>query len=790
MLFDWKYIYFKSFLLWGQARFPFIVILYQLCFCKLCVGSVPTPPPTNKKQQWYRNNLSLQSLPQTPHNKSQLKRKTYYALINSSKQLIFKTIIWMLLPSIQLMAQHNDTIQNVNIEFITNQLENLAQSTDLNLDYSDLIDDYIYYYKNPININGSNAYILRNLYMINDIQLNNLKLYISQFGQIYSIYELTSINGFDEETVKRIQPFIVTQPSNGNNIFTPKQILKYGRHQLLFRADQILESRKGFTFAPDSAINHPGSVYLGNPQHYYLRYSFNYQNKIRFGITMDKDAGEVMFKGQLNDSLKQLIGNKVSNGYDFLSIFAYAEDIGIIKKIVIGDFHLEFGQGLTLWTGLAFGKSSEAVQIKRFGRGIRPNTSANENRFFRGAAATIKLKNIEVTPFYSSNNIDGNIIPQLYNEQEGVSSIIETGMHRTVNELFDKNTINITTYGGRIAFQQNSYNVGVTIYQTLLNKPLELSDEIYKQFNFQGTEVTNFGTDAAYNLQNINFFGEFSGSSAGGYAGIVGINTFLDERFFLTILYHNYDKNYQNFYSNPFAESSAIANETGIYIGFKALLHSYISVSGYIDYFKYPWLKYRVTSPSVGRDYLVQVNFNSTLNFNAYIRYRYKNKQENYREDYNYLPQIGDIERHELRFFISYNVAPTVIFKNRLDMVIFKDNFSPSENGYLIYQDVMFRPHFLPLEATFRYSLFATDGYNSRIYTYENDVLYAFSVPSYFYNGQRWYLMLKWKIIPKITMWLRYARTTYFNKNTIGSGNDLILGNHKSEVKVEVKIKL
>ncbi|MAE08040.1 MAG: hypothetical protein CL661_04695 [Bacteroidetes bacterium] len=689
-----------------------------------------------------------------------------------------------------ISAQENDSLQSVNIEFITDQLENIAQASNINLDYSDLIDDYLYYAKHPININGSNVYVLRDIYLINDIQLNNLRLYIQQFGQLYSIYELTAISGFDEETVKKLQPFIVIESVSDTKKYKAKQLFKYGRHQLLLRADQILETRKGFSLPSDSASAHPGSVYLGNPQHYYLRYSFSYRNKIRFGITMDKDAGEVMFKGQLNDSVKELISNKLGNGYDFLSAFAYAEDLSVIKKVVVGDYHLEFGQGLTLWSGLSFGKSADGVLMKKFGRGIRPNTSANENRFFRGVATTINWNGFSITPFYSSNNVDGNIIPLIYNEQEGVSSIIETGMHRTINELLDKNTINITAFGGHIGYQHKMFATGITIYNTELNKPLVLSDEIYKQFNFQGNEVANFGVDMALNIKNINFFGEFSGSSNGGLAGITGINTFLDERFFLTIVYHNYGKNYQNIYSNPFAESSAIANETGVYFGFKALVHKFFSISGYIDHYQFPWLKYQVSSPSTGRDYLAQINFSPQKDINAYLRYRTKSKQENYKKDYQYIPLISDIKRHELRFFISYNAYKNIILKNRIDMVVYKNSFNAPEKGWLIYQDVLYRSVNFPLEATFRYALFATDSYNSRIYTYENDVLYAFSVPSYFGNGQRWYLMLKWKIIPQLSMWLRFARTTYFNKNTVGTGNDLIDGNSKSEVKIELKITL
>ncbi len=691
---------------------------------------------------------------------------------------------------LETVAQTPDSIRTTNVEFITDQLENLAQSTDLNLDYSDLIDDYLYYSKNPININGSNVYILRDIYLLNDIQFNNLNLYKQQFGQLFTIYELTAINGFDEETAIKIAPFVAFGPVDESKKLNFKKAFKYGKNELLLRYDQILETKKGFTLPRDSAINNPGSVYLGNPQHYYLRYSFNYRNKIRFGVTMDKDAGEVMFKGQLSDSLKTLIGDKVGAGYDFLSAFGYTEDLSIFDKIVIGDYHLEFGQGLTLWSGLAFGKSAEAVQVKKYGRGIRPNTSANENRFFRGAATTIRWKKITLTPFYSSNKIDGNIIPVIYNDQNGVSSIIETGMHRTINELLDKNTIVVSVVGGNASYQHSYFSGGLTVYNTTLNKPLVISNEAYKFFNFRGTDVTNFGADIAANLMNVNFFGEISGSSNGGLAGIAGVNTFLDERFFLTILYHNYGRNYQNLYNNPFAESSAMANETGIYFGFKALVNSFVSLTGYIDHFSFPWLKYRTSSPSIGKDYLLQVNITPKNEVISYIRYRYRNKQEDYRLDYNYMPILGNVVRHEGRFFISYNVSNEIILKNRLDLVVYQNQFDKDEFGYLLYQDILYRPNKFPLEATFRYSLFSTDGYNSRIYTYENDVLYAFSVPSYFNNGMRYYLMLKCKILPKLSLWLRFARTTYFNQNTIGTGNELIVGNSKSEIKIEVKFRL
>jgi len=689
----------------------------------------------------------------------------------------------------QTFSQEVDTVKNINIEFITDQLENIAQSTDMKLDYTDLIDNYRYYSKNPVNINGYDVKILRDLYLITDIQLNNLVLYRNQFGLIYSIYELKLITGFDEETIKRLRLFIEFGTKDTRKSYGFKDIFKYGKHSIIARADRIIEKKNGFLMHSDSALKYPGSIYIGDPQHLYLRYSYNFKNKVRFGLTLDKDAGEILIKNRLSDTLQKIIGSNTGYGYDFLSVFAYAESKGILKKIIIGDYHLEFGQGLTLWSGLSFGKSAEAITIRKFGRGISPNTSANENRYFRGSAATLGIKNFTLTTFFSKNKVDGNLVISNDTLQQHISSIIETGMHRTINELMDKNTFEIQILGGNLTFTNKRTKIGLTAVNTKFSKPISQSDELYKLYNFSGNTLNNYGFDYAINLNKINLFGEIATASTGGIAFVSGINTLLSERFYLTLLYHNYNRKYRNFYNNPFAESGSISNEAGIYIGFKALLNNNIHITGYIDQYSFPWLKYRVSSTSIGSDYLIQLNYNPKNDIVMYLRFRHKNKQEDIAIARNYLRTVEDITRNELRFFISYSTPYNITLKNRMDFVSCNKPGAPVDFGYLLYQDILYRPPSFPIDATFRYALFSTDSYDSRIYTYENDVLYAFSVPSYFYTGQRWYLMLKLRIGNRVAIWLRYARTTYFNKRSIGSGNDLINKNHKSEVKVELKIK-
>jgi len=94
-----------------------------------------------------------------------------------------------------------------------------------------------------------------------------------------------------------------------------------------------------------------------------------------------------------------------------------------------------------------------------------------------------------------------------------------------------------------------------------------------------------------------------------------------------------------------------------------------------------------------------------------------------------------------------------------------------------------------PLSFSFRYGIFDTDSYNSRIYAYENDVLYTFTIPAYYNRGTRTYLTLRYKIKKGIDIWLRYGLTYYDNLNVISSGLEEIQGNHKSEIKAQIRFK-
>ena len=94
----------------------------------------------------------------------------------------------------------------------------------------------------------------------------------------------------------------------------------------------------------------------------------------------------------------------------------------------------------------------------------------------------------------------------------------------------------------------------------------------------------------------------------------------------------------------------------------------------------------------------------------------------------------------------------------------------------------------LPLKIDFRYQFFDARNYDNRFYSYEKDVLYAFSIPMFYGTGSRYYLNVRYDINRKLSVWFKVAQTKYADgRESVGSGNDLIMGNKKTDFRMLVR---
>lgn len=664
---------------------------------------------------------------------------------------------------------------------IDNMLEDMAAANDGAQDYSDLLDSYRELLKNPVDINQlSGLKILLENRIINESELFSLETYIKQNGPFLSKNELFYVKGLSKGAIKRLEYF--TKIGKQNISISRNIGFKPLRQEFFFKGSQLFPKRQGYFLSPNEAWKKPGSIYLGTPQQLYLRYKIKGGKNWQSGFTIEKDAGEVFFNRSFGDSVFSILGKKPVFP-DFYSGYIFYSGNGWLKKAVIGDFHVEIGQGLTLWTGLAFGKSSQTCQIRYFGKGIKPNTSVNENRFFRGAAVTLQKMGFQIMGFFSRKGFDANVIGVNAQQNLIISSLQQTGYHRTINELLDKNAVLISNIGGSIQFSHKNFTIGSVYYKTKLSAIMQKNINPYGKYYFSGDHLENSGLYFSWNLNIASFFGEIAVNPgvSESISGIVGMNTFFSSRFGLSVLYRNYSKHYQSLFSNPFGVNGRGQNEEGIYIGVKALLSGSLTLALYADYYKFPWLKYLKDFSSIGRAYLIQFDDIQNESLSFVFRFRYKSFSQNIKPEnlWHAIPGYG--ERYEFRLGMIKVLNAPFILKSRIEGVNFSFN-KKIEWGFLIYQNVVYKRPESPFSLTFRITYFNTQGWNSRIYAYENNVPYTFSIPTFYGKGSQVFLLSSWKINRGLKIWIRGSTTIFLDKKTIGSGPAMIQGNKKASV--------
>ncbi|HEY0668316.1 MAG TPA: helix-hairpin-helix domain-containing protein [Sphingobacteriaceae bacterium] len=647
-------------------------------------------------------------------------------------------------------------------------IESLADRLADDFDYTELTVRLNFYHKHPININKASRQQLSELIFLSPLQINALTNHIKENGDILELSELQSIEGFDLETIRKFSPFVSVGSFNSLKPLALSDLTKKGNHDLMFRFGKVLQAQQGYLI-PDTS---QGNRYLGSPARMLLRYRYHYGQNLTASFNMEKDAGE------------PFIQRKRISGFDFYSGNIFFKNVGRFTRIALGDYSLQFGQGLSLWSGLGIGKGAEVAGIAKQDMGLRPYTSSNEALFFRGGAATVQIGKLFYTPFVSYNFIDGALAGSA--DMDKINSINISGLHRTPTEKANKSSASQLVLGNALQYDSKNLDIGLTAYYTEFNHAFEKGRSLYNQFNFSGKSLTNTGINYSYTTKNNYFFGEASHSLNSGFALLNGVLTSLSPKVSSVFLYRNYSKNYHSFYNQAFSEGTTAINEKGFYSGLVIKPLSKLEMTTYFDVFTFPWMKFRVDAPSKGYELSSQLVYTYSKKLRVSARYRLQVKEENdeAEETVNTLEQT---KRQNLRIDLNFKVGESFTLRNRAEVSEYKKGIWHSENGYLAYQDLIYNPMQSKLSGNFRFAIFDTPGFDSRIYAYENDVLYSYSSPAYQNSGVRYYFNIRYTLKKGIDLWAKYSLTSYTDLEEIGSGLDMINGNKKSEIKLQLR---
>lgn len=683
------------------------------------------------------------------------------ATINGLSRALL-SLFFLILTFIPVLAQQQQTIKDL--------VESLSADLTADFDLSELIDQLEHFAKHPIDLNNTTPEELKNLVLLSPLQISNLFSHLSNNGKLLDLSELQAIPAFDLQTIQNILPFVTLKRNSPYQDLHVKDLVQKGNHDLIFRYAQTLQQQRGFQ-------DLPGSRYLGSPEKLLTKYRYTYDKLLLLSLVGKKDAGEELFRG--------------SNAYsfDFTSFSLGLYQMGRVSKLVIGDYSLQFGQGLTLWSGFAYGKGPDVAGVAKNDVGLKAYTSTNEISFFRGIASTLLLVDkLQFTPFFSYRKLDASQTLQENGEITQVN-MSSSGLHRTNSELSNRGSLGQLVYGGALQYLSNNLSVGLVGYQSHYESAFSRGNQQYKANGFEGKDLTNIGLHYNYTFRNIYFFGEAAKSINSGMALLNGAMASLSPKIAVVLVNRNYDTDYHNFFAQASGENSDANNESSWYAGLHYAATTHWTAAVYADIFKFPWLKYRVNDASKGYEVMTQLQYRPHKTFSAIARFKTKQNQQNtdLPVDIKYLDEVS---KQNYRMEVNWRINRKFNFQNRLEFCQFKKGESSRENGYLVYQDMAYAPLSSRLSANVRFAYFNTASYNSRVYAYEDDVLYGFSFGMYNGKGARTYLNIKYKLLKRMDLWTRYALFVYQDAETVGSGLDEIQGNKKSELKLQLRYQL
>ena len=670
-----------------------------------------------------------------------------------------------LLLTIPAIAQEN-TLPTLDIQKL---MERLFPIQDEDLDYEALYELLLELYQNPLDINRVTADELLATYLLASPQIQALIDHRNTWGEFLSIYELQSLPNWDSTTLVTLRPFLSLESAKISNMTFFERLRSEENNFLVFRHRRTWELRKGYT-KNDSTLN-PTSRYLGDPNDLFLRFRVQHAKDFSMGLILEKDAGEVLTWDPKTNRY----------GFNFTSFHFTRYGIGKWKTISLGDFQASFGQGLVLGAGFSLGKGAETVPtVRRSSLGILPYTASIETGFFRGIGLTRQMGPWQSSLLISSIGKDGRVMTSsdsLGLAEQTLTSLSQTGLHRSLTELSTKNQVRETNLGSNLQYSATSgrWSAGLNLLHSQFSIPWVRNATSYNAFDFTGQSNQVGSLYANLSWKNFAFFGESARSKSQGQGTVLGLVSSLSRTVDFSLLWRSYDRHFQSLYATAFAESTRPSNEKGIYLGFQLKPSATLKLNAYVDFFSFPWLKFRVSTPSNGQEWLLRWSYQPQKNRIVLVQFKQERKMRNLPEAEEFIPtqQVGTILKSQAQASLELDISTELTIRSRIlwNQVSFDRK---KTQGWMLIQECSYSWGNWKLTA--RMALFDTETFDNRLYAYEQNAVGTFAIPAFSGRGSRQYLLAQYRIHSRLTAYFRIAQTHYTDREVISSGMQEISG--------------
>jgi hypothetical protein len=625
----------------------------------------------------------------------------------------------------------------------------------------------------PYNLNTVTAEQLGNIPYISSFLANKILEYRKTNIKFRSKNELMNIEGIDKELYNLLKYYFAVKNSDSDIVINSSGIYvkekNYKRNRVLNNFEFTFKSRFSQDLQP--SIGFLNNNYAGSRPKIYNQLNAYYEkNEISLegNITIVKDPGEI--------SLADFI-----SGY--LALYEYKH----INTAIIGDYVLNFGQGLSMHSAYYISKSLLAVNsVRQRDDGPSGYYSGKSIQFFRGAAVQMNYNNLYFDIFISHHYLDANIDTT----SDNATSFYYSGFHRTYSELNKKNTVLEKLIGGRVHFDNELIKIGTAFWTSDFSRNF-IPDSLIQLFKFSGKTANVFSLDYNIFYKNLNIFGELARSQNNALAGISSVQINFTDIADVIFSYRNYSRDFISIHSFGFGKGVSTQNETGFYSGIKIKPINGLYINAYYDFYKFPYRTYFYPVPFSGREFVIYASWKPEpdLLFEFNLKNDSKDNTQSIILVDDTQPNTTDNKiQTNIGFGFTYTIKEDLKIKSKLEFIDAGKTSRLSSTGWLFFSDFG-KKFFRKLILNARIIFFDADDYNSRLYEYEDDIKGFFSNVSLYNSGMRWYVLASYIYDDNVRFWGKYSETRYNYINSIGYGNDLIEENLTNRLNLGVEIK-